>query len=97
MDVVATDLHTYHFDPGPWMHPFDAACYLEPRILEYDAGECPLPVSKFRASRAEAITYVQTPVMIWLIALFARNSEPIFLWTTFLTCTLVLSPRHREY
>ena len=42
------------------MHPFDAACYLEPRILEYDAGECPLPVSKFGASRAEAITYVQT-------------------------------------
>ena len=43
-----------------WMHAFDAACYLEPRILEYDAGECPLPVSKFGASRAEAITDVQT-------------------------------------
>ena len=60
LNVAATDLHKYHFDPAPWMHPFDAACYLEPRILEYDAGECPLPVSKFGASRDEAITYVQT-------------------------------------
>ena len=59
LDVPSGDLHRHCFDPAPWLQPFDAACYLEPRLLEWDAGACPLPTSRFGASRAEALEFIQ--------------------------------------
>ena len=57
--VDSSELRRHRFDPAPWLHPFEAACYLEPRIIEHDAGRRPLPQSKFGADRSEAIKFAK--------------------------------------
>ena len=48
-----------HFDPTPHLDVLDAACYVEPRLLELGAPACPLPRAGMRGQRHEVLRYVR--------------------------------------
>ena len=47
------------FDPAPHLGPFEAACFLEPRLLEVPRDPCPHPVGGLRCQRAEILKFVR--------------------------------------
>ena len=46
------------FDPAPHVGLFEAACFLEPRLLEVPRDPCPHPVGGLRVQRAEILKFV---------------------------------------
>ena len=53
-------LHTpAHFDLAAHLQPLDAACFLEPRLLEVECSPCPLPVAGIRSQRRELLQFAR--------------------------------------
>ena len=58
--LTGVDPKAHCVDPAPHLPYLEAACYIEPRLLEVaEDTPCEVPVARFAASRAEAFKFTK--------------------------------------
>ncbi len=65
-----------HFDPLPFLPPFEALCYLTPDFLETTLPTNVLPFGRVRGSRREVAKYVQQWDAKGALRLFRTDEVP---------------------